>query len=69
MKKNKTLLIQVGVIIAVFFLVLVILIGIVVYTGTTTLFLNAKNEMIDRDLTRVKNLVEDIPIISTFIEY
>ena len=69
MKKKKKLLVQVGVITAVFFTVLLILVGFVVYTGTSTLFLNAKNEMIDRDLLRVKKLVEDIPMFSTLAEY
>ena len=66
MKKRKTLLFQVGIIIAVFFFILTSVVGIVVYTGTTSMFLNAKDEMIDRDLLRVKKLVEDIPIFTTF---
>jgi len=69
MKKGRTLLFRVGILTAVFFSVLIVVIGTVVYAGTTNIFLNAKNEMIDRDLLRVKKMVDDIPMISTFIEY
>ncbi len=69
MKKSKSLLFRVGIIIAVFFAALIFVVGTLVYTGTTSMFLGAKDEMIDRDLLRVKKLVEDIPIFTTFAEY
>ena len=67
--KNKKLLVRVGIMIAVFFTVLIIVLGTVIYTGTTTMYLNAKNEMIDRDLIRVRDMVEDIPLFNTMAEY
>ena len=69
MKKRKTLLIQVGLIIAAFFAALVVAVGTLVYAGTSSIFLNAKNEMIDRDLLRVKKLVEDIQLLPSLIDY
>ena len=69
MKKSKPLLFRVGIIIAVFFAALIVVVGTVVYTGTTSMFLGAKDEMTDRDLLRVKSLVEDIPAFTAFAGY
>ncbi|MBP5606579.1 MAG: hypothetical protein J6X60_13735, partial [Ruminiclostridium sp.] len=67
--KNKKLLVQVGIIVTVFFIALIIVLGTVIYTGTTTMYLNAKNEMIDRDILRIVDTVNEIPLISVLMEY
>ena len=36
-----------------FFLVIIVLLGFVIYQGSVALFLQAKNEMLDRDLNRI----------------
>jgi len=67
--KNKKLLVQVGVLIAVFFAVIIAAVGFVIYAGSTTMYLNAKDEMIDRDLLRVRDFIEGVPGISSLLEY
>lgn len=61
MKKNDRLLVQVGVRVSVFFLVLIFVLSFVIYTGSTSLFLEGKNDMLDRDLTRIRNEINMIP--------
>lgn len=67
--KNNKLLVQVGLIITVFFIALIIVLGTVIYTGTAAMYLNAKNEMVDRDLIRVRDVVEGLPIFTDIAEY
>jgi len=69
MKKKKKLLAQVGALTAVFFAAILIAGGFIIYAGSTTMYLNAKNEMIDRDLLRVRAFVEKVPGISSLLEY
>ena len=67
--KNKKLLVQVRIMVTVFFIALILVLGTVIYTGATTMYLNAKNEMIDRDLLRIRDTVDDIPLVSVLLEY
>ena len=69
MKKRKKLLVQVGALIAVFFAAILIAGGFIIYAGSTTMYLNAKNEIIDRDLLRVRDSLEKTPILSAFLDY
>ena len=67
--KKKKLLVQVGVLIAIFFVVMLAAGGFIIYGGSTTMYLNAKNEMIDRDLLRMRDFVESVPGISSLLDY
>ena len=67
--KKKKLLVQVGALIAVFFAVILIAGGFIIYAGSTTMYLSAKNEMIDRDLLRVRDFVENVPGLSSLLDY
>ncbi len=65
----KKLLFQTGVLLATFVITVVVVLGIVVSIGTTTMFLNAKNEMIDRDLFRMRANIQKIPALSAMLGY
>ncbi|MBQ3842598.1 MAG: serine/threonine-protein phosphatase [Ruminiclostridium sp.] len=68
-KKRKRLLIQVGIITVVFFIILIIVLGTMIYVGSTSMFLSAKNEMIDRDLLRNKEDVQSFLHLSEYLDY
>ena len=68
-RKRKRLLIQVGVITLVFFMLIVAVLGTVIYVGSTAMYLNAKNEMIDRDLIRNRDSVLDLSAVSVLLDY
>ena len=56
-KKRKRLIVQIGTITAVFFLVLVLINVSVVYSSTVDLYLEAKNEMMSKEVERVGSYV------------
>ncbi len=66
---TKKLLFQIGTMLAVFFFTLLILLGIVISAASISLFLNAKNEMIDRDLLRMKESVMITDALSSMLDY
>ena len=66
---KKKLLFQIGALIAAFLLVVLVVIGTLIYVGSTSLFLNAKNEMIDRDLFRIRDTLLETPALSSVLDY
>ncbi len=66
---TKKLLFQVGLLITAFLIAVLIVLGFVIYVGSTSMFLNSKNEMIDRDLLRMKEYVMQLPAISSILDY
>ncbi len=61
MEKKQRLLVQTGLRIAAFFLIMTAALGFIIYTGGTSMYLSAKNEMIDRDLKRIREEIILIP--------
>ena len=68
-KKRKRLIVQIGTITAVFFLVLVLINVSVVYSSTVDLYLEAKNEMMSKEIERVSTYVNVLRRDSWFIDY
>ena len=68
-KKRKRLIVQIGTITAVFFLVLVLINVSVVYSSTVDLYLEAKNEMMSKEVERVGSYVNVLRRDSWFIDY
>jgi len=66
---RKKLLFQIGALIAAFLLVVLIVLGTLIYVGSTSLFLNAKNEMIDRDMFHVRDQLLEIPVLSEMFDH
>ncbi len=66
---KKKLLFQIGALIAVFLIVVLVVLGTLIYVGSTSLFLNAKNEMIDRDLVRIRDSLLETPALSSMLDY
>ena len=65
---KKKLLFQIGALIAVFLIVVLVVLGTLIYVGSTSLFLNAKNEMIDRDLVRIRDSLLETPALSSMLD-
>ncbi len=61
MEKRKKLLVQTGLRVIAFFLMITAALCFILYTGCTAMYLNAKDEMIDRDLKRISTEVIQIP--------
>ncbi len=68
-KRNKKLLVQTGLLIGVVFVALVIFLGMAIGYGSRQIYLNAKNEMIDRDLLRIRNNLANIPTLNDYVDY
>ena len=56
--RNKRLLFRVALIVLAIFLVIILMVGTLIYHSSKTLYLEAKNDMITRDLTRIRNSVQ-----------
>ena len=67
--RNKKLLLQVGLIVCAIFLVIMLVTGTLVYSGSKSLYLQAKNELIERDLDRVKGDFEKVHMLSWTLDY
>lgn len=68
-KKNKKLLPQVGLIVFTIFFVIMIVTGWLVYTGSRQIYLQAKNELIDRDLLRIRDNLSKISGFVWMLDY
>ena len=68
-KKRKRLIVQIGTITGLFFLVLVLINVSVVYSSTVDLYLEAKNEMMSKEVERVGSYVNVLRRDSWFIDY
>ena len=66
---KKKLLFQIGALIAAFLIVVIIILGTLIYVGSTSLFLNAKNEMIDRDMFNISDRLREMPTLSSMLDY
>ncbi|MBR3630563.1 MAG: HD-GYP domain-containing protein [Oscillospiraceae bacterium] len=55
MKKNKHLLVQIGIRVTVFFLLICTLLGSVIFWGCGRLYLTGKEEMLDKELIHIQN--------------
>ncbi len=68
-KRNKRLLLQVGLIVWAIFLVILVATGMLVYRGSKMIYLQAKNEMIERDLNRVRESVLGVHYLDWMLDY
>ncbi len=67
--RNQRLLLQVGAIVTVIFLVITLASGTLVYQGGKKVYLKAKNEMIEKDLLRVKDSTLKIRHLAWLLDY
>lgn len=68
-KRNKKLLRQVGVIVTVIFILIIVTAGSLIYVSCKSLYLEAKNDMIDRDLRRIRENLSGLSAIDWMLEY
>ena len=68
-KKNRKLLLQVASIAFIVFLISIFTTALVVYGGSTDLFLQGKSDMIQRDLARVKYRLQEIKSLDFILDY
>ena len=59
MFKKRKLLFQIGLVVSIVFLLIMVLMELYVFNKNTTLFLSAKNEMIDQDLQYTRDSVDN----------
>ena len=67
--KNRKLILQVASIAVVVFMLSLFSIAVVIYGGSTDLFLEGKADMIQRDLKRVKDRLSDIKCMDFLLDY
>ena len=67
-KKENVLLVQIGVRIVIFFAVIVALLSIVIYRGSTALFLRGKNDLMNRDLVRTRDELWNHPALTVVMD-
>ena len=67
--KNRKLILQVASIAVVVFMLSLFSIAVVIYGGSTDLFLEGKSDMIQRDLKRVKDRLSDIKCMDFLLDY
>ena len=60
MQKNKHLLIQIGIRVGIFFLLMSIMLGAVFYRGCMLIYLKGKEEVLDKDLVRIQQTINDV---------
>ena len=68
-KRNKKLLRQVGFIVAVTFILIILIAGTLLYICCKSLYLEAKNDMIDRDLMRISDNLTSLRAFDWLLEY
>ena len=67
--RKKKLLIEVGIIVLLIFTVMTLVTGFLLYRGSKKLYLEAKNDMIDRDLLRIRKDNMDIMALDWVLDY
>ena len=67
--RRRKLLLQVGAIVLTIFLIIMLATGTLVFAGSKSVYLQAKNEMINRDLTRAKEDFQKVNMLSWTLDY
>ena len=68
-KKNRKLLLQVGFVAVIVFMLALFSIALVIYGGSTDLFLSGKSDMIQRDLKHVKSRITSIKSYGFLLDF
>ncbi len=68
-KNNKKLVVQVGAIIGSIFIFTIIIFAVLVFYSTTNVYLSAKQDMIERDITRITDSMKDYRSLSWLLRY
>ena len=69
MDKNKRLIFRILAVMAAVFLVTAVITGIAVYVSSKEIYLTAKNDMIERDLTRSKKYIDPDETLYWYLKY
>ena len=67
--RKKKLLIEVGIIVLLIFTVMTLVTGFLLYRGSKKLYLEAKNDMIDRDLLRIRKDNMNLMALDWVLDY
>ena len=68
-KKNKKLVFQVGLITVLIFTIAILIFAILVFYGTTNVYLSAKQDMIERDISRITDSLKGYQSLSWLLSY
>ncbi|MBQ6634616.1 MAG: serine/threonine-protein phosphatase [Ruminococcus sp.] len=68
-KKNKKLVFQVGLITVQIFTIAILIFAILVFYGTTNVYLSAKQDMIERDISRITDSLKGYQSLSWLLSY